>query len=53
MEFLDKLVLPQSAEHIQLLHYLLTMILFLFLPFIGAIFGGSALSLYYRRKGLI
>lgn len=52
MEFLDKLVLPQSAEHIELLHYLLTLILFLFMPFIAAIFGGTLLSLYYRRRGL-
>ncbi len=52
MEFLDKLILPQSAEHIQLLHYLLTLIQFLFIPFISIIIGGTTLSLYYKRKGL-
>ena len=51
MEFLDKLVLPQSSEHIQLLHYMLILVLFLFVPFISVIFGGTALSLYFRKKG--
>lgn len=50
MELLDKLVLPQSSEHLQLLHYLLMLIFFLFIPFIGMIFGGTALSLYFKRK---
>ncbi len=52
MEFLDNLVLPQSAEHIELLHYMLILVLFLFIPFISVILGGTSLSLYYRRKGL-
>lgn len=50
MEFLDKLVLPQSAEHLQLLHYLLMLILFLFIPFAGLLFGGTILSLRYKNK---
>lgn len=52
MEFLDSLVLPQSSEHIELLHYMLMLILFLFIPFISIIFGGACISLYYRRKGV-
>ena len=52
MEFLDKLIIPQSSEHIQLLHYLLIVIQFLFVPFIGMVIGGTTLSLYYKRKGL-
>lgn len=52
MNFLDKLVLPQSAEHIQLLHYLLMLILFLFIPFIGVVLGSTIISLYYKIKGL-
>jgi cytochrome c len=52
MEFLDKLVLPQSAEHIELLHYMQSLILILFIPFISVVFGGLIVSLYYRRKGL-
>ncbi|WP_337865866.1 c-type cytochrome [Ignavibacterium sp.] len=50
MEFLDNLVLPQSAEHIQLLHYMLMLILFLFIPFISIVFGGTVLSYLYKRK---
>lgn len=50
MEFLDNLVLPQSAEHIQLLHYMLMLILFLFIPFISVVFGGTVLSYLYKRK---
>lgn len=52
MEFLDKLVLPQSAEHIELLHYMLSLILILFIPFISIVFGGVIVSLIYKRKGL-
>lgn len=52
MNFLDKLVLPQSAEHVQLLHYLLMLILFLFIPFISVVFGSTILSLFYKIKGI-
>ncbi len=52
MEFLDKLVLPQSAEHIELLHYMLSLILILFVPFISVVFGGLIVSLFYKRKGI-
>jgi len=51
MEFLNNFILPQSAEHIQLLHYMLLIVLFLFLPFISLVFGGAILSVYYHRKG--
>lgn len=50
MEFLDKLILPQSAEHIQLLHYITILILSIFIPFISIIFGGTFLSIIYDRK---
>ncbi len=50
MEFLKDIALPQSAEHIQLLHYMLIMILFLFIPFISAVFGGTALSVFYKKQ---
>src|ERR1035437_5891523 len=52
MNFLDNLVLPQSSEHIELLHYILMLIMFFFIPFISILFGGTALSIYYRRRGL-
>ena len=50
MDFLDNIALPQSAEHIQLLHYLLILVLFLFISFIGLVFGGTILSVRYKRK---
>lgn len=51
MEFLKNIALPQSAEHIQLLHMMLIMVLFLFIPFVCSIFGGTSLSLYFKRLG--
>ena len=52
MNFLDKLVIPLSPEHLLLLHYIAIFIFFLFVPFISIILGGTALSLYYKRKGI-
>jgi len=52
MDFLDKLVLPQSLEHIALLHYMATIVLFLFVPFLSLVLGGSIISFYFKRKGL-
>lgn len=51
MDFLKNIALPQSADHIQLLHYLSVLVLFLFIPFIGSVFGGTAISLYFKRLG--
>ena len=50
MEFLNNFVLPQSAEHIELLHYMLLIVLFLFIPFISIVFGGIFLSVIYKKK---
>ncbi|MBN8546648.1 MAG: c-type cytochrome [Ignavibacteria bacterium] len=50
MDFLDKLVLPQSLEHIQLLHYMMMLVLFLYIPFTGMLMGGLSLSLFFKRK---
>ncbi len=50
MDFLKNIALPQSAEHIELLYYLLVLVLFIFIPFISMIFGGTGLSLYLKRK---
>lgn len=52
MDFLEQFVIPQSSEHIQLLHYLAMLIFFLFIPFISMVFGGTFISLYYRSKGV-
>ncbi|MGA7838353.1 MAG: c-type cytochrome [Ignavibacteriaceae bacterium] len=51
MEFLEKFVIPQSSEHLQLLHYLVMLVMFLFVPFISMILGGTFLSLFYKHKG--
>lgn len=52
MEFLDKLVLPQSAEHIQLLHYLIIVVLSLSLSFLGVLLCGTILSYNLKKKGV-
>lgn len=52
MEFFDNLVLPQSAEHIELLHYMLSLIQILFVTFISIVFGGLIISLSFKRRGL-
>ena len=50
MDFLETIALPQSAEHIELLHYLLIVLLFIFIPFISMIFSGTWLSIYFKKK---
>jgi cytochrome c len=52
MDFLDKLVIPLSPEHITLLRYIAMLILILFVTFISIILGGTVISLFYRRKGI-
>ncbi len=51
MEFFDKLVLPQSLEHNTLLHFLSVVVLMLFVPYLSFVFGGSLVSLFFKRKG--
>jgi cytochrome c len=50
MEFIDKLVLPQSAEHLKLLHYISILLLGILIPYLSLIFGGTILCLKYLRK---
>ncbi len=50
MEFLDKLVLPQSSEHLELLHYISILLMSILIPYLSLIFGGTILSLNYFRK---
>lgn len=52
MEFLDKLVLPQSLEHLKLLHYLSAMVLFLFVMFVGMLIGGLWFSMRYKSRAI-
>lgn len=51
MNFFDSIVLPQSSEHVQLLHYLIVLIHILFIPFLSVILVGAFLSLRYWKKG--
>jgi len=52
MDFLDKLVVPLSPQHIMLLHYMLMLIFSLFIPFVSIIIGGVFFSLYFKSRGL-
>lgn len=52
MEFLDKLVLPQSAHHMVLLKYLLALTNFIFLAYICVLIGTMIYSLYFKDKAL-
>ncbi len=53
MDFLDKMVLSQSLEHITLLHFVSVLALMVFVPYISMVLGGTAVSLYFRRKGRV
>lgn len=52
MNFLDKFVIPSSAEHIALLNILQILTMLIFLPFTGMIFGGTVLSVFFNNKGI-
>ena len=51
MNFLDKIVIPPGVEHAALLNVLQILTLLIFLPFTGMILGGTAISVFYNRKG--
>jgi len=50
MEWLQNITLPQSLEHIELLHYLLVISLFIFISFVSIIFWGTGLSVYFKMN---
>ena len=50
MEWLQNITLPQSLEHIELLHYLLVISLFIFISFASVIFWGTGLSVYFKSN---
>ncbi len=50
MDFLDNLVLPQSAHHMLLLKYLLVLTYILLIPYLSILFGSLVLSVYYEKK---
>ena len=51
MEFIDNLVMPQSAEHMALLKDLLILTYLIFIPYLSLLLGSAMLSVYYSRKG--
>lgn len=50
MDFIDNLVLPQSAHHMVLLKYLLVLTYILLIPYLSLLFGSLTLSIYFERK---
>ncbi len=50
MDFLDKLVLPQSAHHMVLLKYLLVLTYLIFIPYLSLLIGTNILSVFYNRR---
>jgi cytochrome c len=52
MNFLDNLVIPQSAEHLQLLNYLLAISMLVLIPYLAILLGFSFLSANFYKKGL-
>jgi cytochrome c len=51
MDFLDKLVIPQSMEHINLLKTMLVVTYIILLPYLGVLFGTVLFSVMYNSKG--
>ena len=50
MDFLDKLVLPHSEEHLILLKYLLVLTFIVFVPYLSLLVGSTIYSLYFNFK---
>lgn len=50
MELLDKLVLPVSGDHLNLLRYLLLLAMWMFLVYSGLLYGSLFTSLYFSTK---
>lgn len=50
MDFLDSLVMPQSAHHMILLKFLLVLTYLLFLPYISVLLGSTIYSVVLKRK---
>jgi len=51
MDFLDKLAIPQSLHHIQLLKYMLVITYVILLPYLGVLLGTTMFSVMYNSKG--
>ncbi|MDH7604661.1 MAG: hypothetical protein QHH13_07160 [Melioribacter sp.] len=51
MELIDKIVLPQSANHLILLKYILVLTFLIFIPYASLLFGALSLSIFFKIKG--
>jgi len=51
MDFLEKIVIPPSQNHVMLIKYLLTICHLLFIPYMGMLLGSTFLSVYFDGKG--
>jgi len=51
MDFLDKLVILQSGDNLNLIFYTLVLAYIILIPFLGIVSGASLLSIYFNRKG--
>lgn len=50
MEFLDKIVLHQSAHHMELIKYLLILTHFLFIGYTGLLLGSVLISYFFKKR---
>lgn len=51
MDFLKDVALPQSLQHVSLLHFIYAVVFMLFLPFVSLLIGSSIASLSFLTKG--
>ncbi|MFH0734426.1 MAG: cytochrome c [bacterium] len=52
MNFLDNFVLPQSAEHLELLKYLIGIALMILVPYLSLLIGLTSISAGFYKKGI-
>jgi cytochrome c len=50
MDFLDKLVLPQSTHHMVLLKYLLVLTYLILIPYFSILIGSNIISLFFSKR---
>jgi len=51
MEIINKIVLPQSANHLILLKYILVLTFLIFIPYASLLFGSLSMSIFFKIKG--
>jgi cytochrome c len=53
MEFLKNIALPQPIEHFHLLLFILNVLLMVFLPYFGFLFGTGMMSVFHHRRAVL